>query len=268
MPSPTLTYERVKRRKLNGLILQERSYAAGLKMPKHSHEKSHFYFVLEGMITDVCGKVTRTSEPSSLLFQPAGESHSNHFHNPVRLFEIYLEPYWLDRVGEHSQLLDDFFHFQTGPLIRLAHRLYTEFQEEDTLAPLAMEGLMLEILIGTCRHATNLRQQKPPRWLRQARNLLHNQFMESLSLGDIAQAVGIHPAHLARMFRQQYHCSIGEYLRDLRLEHASHLLSTSNDSLAEIALSVGYSDQSHFSTAFKRHTNLTPAEFRRIFSRR
>ena len=77
-------------------------------------------------------------------------------------------------------------------------------------------------------------ESKPPLWLRQARDLLHDQFTESPSLGDIAEAVGVHPAHLARVFRQRYHCSIGDYLRNLRFERARHLLSSSDASLGEV----------------------------------
>jgi len=124
------------------------------------------------------------------------------------------------------------------------------------------------MLVEGCRHATNAGEASAPRWLRQVRDLLHDEFTESPSLHDIAQAVGVHPAHLARLFRQRYHCTIGDYLRELRLERARHLLSTSNTPLAEIALSAGYSDQSHFSAALKRSTGLTPSEFRRIFRRR
>jgi AraC family transcriptional regulator len=135
----------------------------------------------------------------------------------------------------------------------------------DPVGPLAIEGLMLELLVETSRRRENVSERKPPHWLRQARDLVNDRFAENLSLDDIAATVKVHPSHLARVFRQQYGCSIGEYTRQLRLDHARHELSTSEASLLEIAVASGFSDQSHFSKAFKRHTGLTPTEFRRIF---
>jgi AraC family transcriptional regulator len=55
-------------------------------------------------------------------------------------------------------------------------------------------------------------------------------------------------------------------LRKRRIEKASHSLQNSNQSLVEIALSSGFSDQSQFTKSFKRMTGLTPAQYRNLFS--
>ncbi|MBA4183537.1 MAG: helix-turn-helix transcriptional regulator, partial [Acidobacteria bacterium] len=72
----------------------------------------------------------------------------------------------------------------------------------------------------------------------------------------------IHPVHLARTFRRSYGYTIAEYVRRLRVDFACSALASSNESLAEIAVNAGFSDQSRFSKTFKRLTNLTPAEYR------
>jgi AraC-like DNA-binding protein len=56
---------------------------------------------------------------------------------------------------------------------------------------------------------------------------------------------------------------VGELIRRRRVEHACDLLAHSDLSLAEIALACGFSDQSHFSMMFKRHTGITPSKFRK-----
>jgi AraC-like DNA-binding protein len=60
---------------------------------------------------------------------------------------------------------------------------------------------------------------------------------------------------------------VGEYVRTLRLEGAIRDLEESEASLAAIALANGFSDQSHFSNAFRRHTGVTPSEYRRRIRR-
>jgi AraC family transcriptional regulator len=73
---------------------------------------------------------------------------------------------------------------------------------------------------------------------------------------------------LSREFRRYYSCTVGEYVRHLRIEYACRLLSASNASLAEIALAAGFFDQSHFARNFKWQTGMTPHEYRRIWQSR
>jgi AraC family transcriptional regulator len=134
--------------------------------------------------------------------------------------------------------------------------------------PLAMEGLVLELLADTARGKDDVKKRRSPNWLAQVRELLADRFPERLVLDEIAGTVGVHPVHLCRVFRQQYRCTIGDYIRKLRLDCASRQLATSSASLAEIALAAGFADQSHFTKAFRRASGMTPAEWRDHFRSR
>jgi AraC family transcriptional regulator len=70
------------------------------------------------------------------------------------------------------------------------------------------------------------------------------------------------------VFAQHYGCTVGNYVRGLRMEWACRALSASNLPLSQVALATGYPDQSHFSTAFKRHIGVSPAEYRKTFRQR
>jgi AraC family transcriptional regulator len=70
------------------------------------------------------------------------------------------------------------------------------------------------------------------------------------------------------VFRQEYGCTLGDYLRNLRIGFASRRLATSSAPLAEIALAAGFADQSHFTKAFRRATGMTPVAWRRHFRSR
>lgn len=126
-----------------------------------------------------------------------------------------------------------------------------------------MEGLALEIFAEASRGGVRTLDRKPPRWLLRARDLLHDRFSEDVSLREVAAAVGIHPVHLARVFRKEYGCTVGDYIRRLRVEFACRKLAESETPLAQIAILSGFSDQSHFSNAFRRQMRMTPGEFRR-----
>ncbi len=101
-----------------------------------------------------------------------------------------------------------------------------------------------------------------PRWLADARSYLHDPGQVG-SLSELATAVGVHPVTLARGFRKAYGCSVGAYLRWLRVARAAHELTETDAPLAEIALAAGFADQSHFSNVFRREMGLSPSAFRR-----
>ena len=98
--------------------------------------------------------------------------------------------------------------------------------------------------------------------MQKARDFVHDRFQESISLADVADFAEVHPVSLARAFRRTYHCTVGDYVRKLRIEFACQKLTGSDASLVEIALSAGFSEQSHFSRTFKRLIGLTPSEYR------
>lgn len=138
----------------------------------------------------------------------------------------------------------------------------------DELSPIIVEGLSIEILGAAARLTLKHQRGGPQPWLKQAKELLHDQFQASISLSKVADTVGVHETHLCREFRRHYRCTVGEYIRRLRVEYACHELSTSSVPIVDIALSAGFTDQSHFARTFKRHTGMSPADYRRTFRTR
>jgi len=72
------------------------------------------------------------------------------------------------------------------------------------------------------------------------------------------------PPSLARAFRRRYGCTVGEYVRRLRIEFACRELAGSEKPLASIAQNAGFFDQSHFSKTFKLLTGQSPAAYRKL----
>ena len=85
---------------------------------------------------------------------------------------------------------------------------------------------------------------------------------DCVGLVELAGAVGVHPTHLARVFRAHYGVSVGEYGRRLKVERAAKEVARSDTPLNVIALRAGFADQSHFTRVFKRYVGTTPARFR------
>ena len=128
-----------------------------------------------------------------------------------------------------------------------------------------IEAILFEIIASASSSSTDLCEHGVPKWLKQAQEYLHAHFAENVSFTALAELVGMHPVYLAREFHRAYGCTMGEYVRRLRIEVACRKIAGSDLSLSEIALSVGFYDQSHFTNVFKRFTGVTPAQYRAVF---
>ena len=80
--------------------------------------------------------------------------------------------------------------------------------------------------------------------------ILQENLAESLSLEEIGRRVGCSQFHLSRIFTQEMGKPIFQCLRDLRMDRAAELLREGRMNVTQVALEVGYSSPSHFSTAF------------------
>jgi AraC family transcriptional regulator len=246
-----------------GLYLTETAYAPKINVPSHAHRHACFCLVLQGAYTETYRRKAIECRPFNLIFRPAGEVHSDSFgERSVRCFIIEVETEWLTRLRDHLLRMDVPTSFQSHSLAWLAMRVRNESRQADDFTPLAVEGLMLEMSAEMARRSVTISKRKNPPWLGKAKEILHENFNERMTLRSIAEAVGVHPVYLAGAFRQHYHCTIGEYVRRLRIEFAGRQMSETDAPLVDIALAAGFAHQAHFSRTFKRLTGLTPAEFR------
>lgn len=246
--------------KIAGLKLSETIFAPHFKIPAHIHTNPCFFTVVEGGFTETYKTKSIECLPFSLMFQPPGEVHSDAVGSAAaRCFIIEVGSEWTERMP----LLTSPVKFDNGELARLAIKIRRELRETDDVTALAVEGLMLEMLAEAFREqAVKNSGQKPPRWLKQAKELLHERFSETLTLSEIAAAVGVHPVYLANEFRRCFNCSVGEYVRQLRVSYACREIFETDAPLVEIAVAAGFYDQSHFSRTFKKITGVTPAQYR------
>jgi AraC family transcriptional regulator len=245
-----------------GLKLTEVIYNTQMMTSKHWHQQDGFCLVLSGSYSENYNKKILECTPQTVTFSPAGEEHLNSFHSETsHCFIIDIEAECLKRVRECGLTLSSPADFHKGSLVWLASRVYNEYKNMDAASPLAIEALTLEMLVEVSRGFTVASERKPPPWLQQARVFIHEHFSQKFSLGEVASSVGVHPIYLASEFRRHYQCTVGGYVRRLRIEYACRELIENETSLVEIALAAGFSSQSHFSSVFKRMTGMTPATY-------
>lgn len=234
------------------------------EVPTHTHLTAHFVLVVRGIYRTAALPDEGACGPATLVFNPSGTTHRDRFQTPHgRFFTISVAPEIAAQIERniHSPMA-----FESRNINRTIQRAYSEFQDQSDLSPIIMEGLGLE-LTGRVGQSLSRHHHQPPRWLATARDLIRDSRGAGLRVKDIARVADVHPIHLARVFRQHFRCSPGEYLRQCRMERVTQLLARKSLPLAEIALQAGFSDQSQLTHAFKRFAGLTPGAFRRTFSK-
>lgn len=87
-------------------------------------------------------------------------------------------------------------------------------------------------------------------------------FNTPLTLEDVASYVHLHPSYFSTLFKQVTGSSYKEYLNMVRIEESKRLLSGTDFSILNIAVAVGFEDQSYFSKVFKKYIGQTPKQFR------
>src|SRR6185295_7808264 len=200
--------------------------------------------------------------PSTLLFYPAEEMHAEQFQNESKCFIIEIKPSWLSRLREYSVVSDKPINSTAGKLSGLALKLYKESQAPDEVSPLAIEGLGLEMMAEISRSSRQTSRRPRADRIGHVRELLHAHFSERVSLTDLANSVGMHPVCVAQEFRKAFGCSVGDYVRRLRIAFACRELASSDTPLSNISAAAGFFDQSHFARTFKSFSGMTPGKYR------
>ena len=83
-----------------------------------------------------------------------------------------------------------------------------------------------------------------------------------LSLAELAETLHLSPTYFATAFKQALKVSPQQYVIQQRVERAKLMLSKTDLAIADIALQVGFSSQSHLTQQFKRLTGMTPKQIR------
>lgn len=208
------------------------------------------------------------------LFAPGGHADTSRWRcDGVRRIMLAFDP------GRHDDPV------LTEQLARMPLRSELEFHDDDLAAvlrtmvhevvggcvhgPLFAESLSLGVAMRLQRRAGGrygTRRERGKLSAAQAKHvedLVHSRLAQALSIAELAQSVGFSPTQFVRLFKNTFACTPYRYILDVRLQRARALVLDSTQALATVAEEVGFSSQSHLTTAFVRAFRVTPGDLRR-----
>jgi len=135
-----------------------------------------------------------------------------------------------------------------------------ELKVNDSFTVNSIHMLLLDFLQ---RAEPCISEHKMPGWIKDLYELLHDEWDKTLQLEDLSKAVGVHPGTISHYFPRYFACTLGVYMRKLKVEKALGLIKSPDVSLTNVAYTCGFFDQSHFTRSFKEFTGLRPAQYRK-----
>ncbi|MFC0777870.1 helix-turn-helix transcriptional regulator [Flavobacterium sp. HJSW_4] len=244
-----------------GLAVVETEYQNKVYEGWHSHNNAHITLFLNGGTTEKRKNFSETVGPGSLLFYHSDELHLNqNTLFPSRNINIEIEENLLKELEMNEAALEK--SVQNSVYTKfLILKIFKETQSSDSFSNDNIRMLFSQLSNST-DHLE--RFDKSPFWVKSLNELLNDCWNENPNLNDLAQVLHLNPITISKHFPKYFGCTLGEYMRRIKINRSLSLIQSSPENLTEIAFQCGFSDQSHFIRTFKSQTGFLPKQFQKL----
>jgi AraC family transcriptional regulator len=246
---------------VGGLMLSETAYTTNITSDWHYHENPYFALILQGGSTECRKNGSMECLPGHAYFYQPDYIHRNKGYQPAsRNFNVEFDKAFLPEMGLQPDRVNGLLYKPDPRLKLLLVQLFREYKHHQATAPMAIQALSVELVTSITKDYCTI---NPPIWMQRILEILNDHWAENISLKELSAIIDVHPVTIARYFPKYAHCSLGAYIRKIRVEKSLSLIRATNLTLTEIAYQCGFADQSHFIRTFKHHTHFLPNDFRR-----
>jgi AraC-like DNA-binding protein len=159
----------------------------------------------------------------------------------------------LSRKIIHSEVDADY-------VIRLFYQFISAIKEASTQDELSM---ILEDMISKYTNSVlHIDSINHVGVIKKASKYVHNHLSEPIRLKEVADYIGLSPNYFSSLFKKEMNLAFADYVNHIRIKESQYLLKTTEQSILDIALSVGFNNQNYFTTIFKKVTGITPKQYR------
>ena len=243
------------------IIISKTEYHQKEDQNWHCHENPFFAYFLKGGNKEFRKGNEIKCSAGTLLFYKAGELHCNKdYIAGSRIFHFEIEENWFVenklnwRNIQHREI-------SNSTIKTIFINIIRECSIRDDLSESSVQSLALYLFNLLTRQRD---QTSTPFWKYDLDRMINDEDLNKQSLTELARKLKVHPVTLSRQFPRYYHCKIGEYLRQLRMERAVSLLARKSVSIADIAEHCGFSEPSNFIRCFKKQKGMTPEAYRKM----
>lgn len=132
-----------------------------------------------------------------------------------------------------------------------------EINKSEAISPF-LENALLEFS-ERVRNGTIQKHSKP---INVCQNYIFTHLYEEITLSQLAGIVALNPSYLSSLFKKEIGISLGEYIQRAKVDESKNLMTFTRHSISEISTLLNFHDQSHFTKVFKKHTGVSPKQFK------
>jgi AraC-like DNA-binding protein len=207
-----------------------------------------------------------------LTFVPAGHAYREcqELRAPSRLGYFYFDPVKIPIQGKAGSVPAPRLYFENAALWETAFKLISSIESASDDNQLYLEALGVVLAHELGRVDSAKTPVQPPvrgglaAWQRRVvAKYIEEHLAEQILLTTLAQLVRLSPYHFCRAFKQSFGMPPNRYHTSRRIELAKILLAKPAASVTKIGLTLGFSQTSSFSAAFRRTTGFTPTDYHR-----
>ncbi|UTN05456.1 helix-turn-helix transcriptional regulator [Flavobacterium bizetiae] len=244
-----------------GIAVVETEYQQKVYEGWHSHHNAHITLFLKGGTAEKRKNSSTHVGPGSLLFYHSDELHLNQdtlF--PSKNINIEIEENLLKELQISEAIIEKSIRNTT-----LTKFLILKIFKESMIAD-PFSGDTINMLFAQLSNAnTHLeRYEKSPFWVKSLNELLNDCWNENPNLQDLAQVLNLNPITISKHFPKYFGCTLGEYMRRIKIDRSLSLITSNQINLTEIGFQCGFADQSHFIRTFKNQTGFLPKQFQKL----
>ena len=238
----------------------------------HWHEAMEILYFTQGTAITACNLQEYEVKKGSIVLINGNELHTGIISQFDSAFYcILFDPnFFHNLIGNEYVLFDNIIHDED--CTKLLDRLVETSSKKPSIKNIVeSKKLAYEFFILlTERHTKHVlgeedykKQFKKLDTFHHIVDYLDKNYMENLSVADIAAHFNMSPSYLAHFFKEYGQKSVIEYVNETRILHAKNFLEKEEIPISEIALRVGFSDINYFSRKFKAITGMTPTEYKK-----
>ena len=244
--------------------LVEHSWPENVTTAAEHRHTAHICFLAYGALEERRGGSTVWRVAPNVRVSPTGDAHACCYGN-VGGRCLVIEPLGVLGADEDMPAPHEPTIVQDQRMVELAGRVYVEMQADSphSVSGLVIESIALEVLAQSARWERRRAERRPPLWLGRIQDYLASDLALVPELSTLAAVAGVHRVHVARAFRDHLGCTVGDFVRRLRVRRACELLTATAVPLSDVAMRAGFFDQSHMTRVVKRFLGVTPAALRR-----
>lgn len=225
-------------------------------VPEHSHETAHLILAVDDHYLSEAVGAADWRGPAMLVYNPPGTMHRDRFAEVGGRFLSIDVPAGIEPRGIYDAVV-----LKTEAAKASVRKVAAAVLADSPI--IELEDALLDIASNIV--ISNSEPGLSPSWLTIVTEAMVDLANDaSLRIHDLAALAGVHPVHLARVFRVQFGCTPGQSLRRLRVERVAADL-VANKAIADLAAMHGFADQAHLARCFRDAYGVPPSIFRNAF---